>query len=127
MQRGIELFAGICFLVIGLSHLIQPAAWVEFFDGLRSRGRSGAFAEGFILLGFGAFVVAFHNVWSGLPTVLTLVGWLQVVKGLLRFTAPKLCLRIYERVSLERAWEFQAAGVFSLALGGLFTYTALLP
>lgn len=126
MHKDIELFAGICFLVIGLSHLMQPEVWVEFFTLLRNKGRPGAFAEGFLCLGFGTFVVAFHNVWSGLPAVLTLVGWLQVLKGLLRFTAPQLCLRIYDRVSLERAWEFRAAGVFSLALGGLFTYIALL-
>lgn len=125
MHTGIEFFAGICFLVIGLSHLLQPAAWVEFFVDLRNRGRAGAFTEGILLLGFGAFIAAFHNIWSGLPALLTMVGWIQILKGLLRFTAPQFCLRIYQRLSVESAWEFRVAGALSLVLGALFTYIAL--
>ncbi len=122
MQEAVELFAGITFLVIGLSHLLQPMAWTEFFTELRAKGRAGVFFEGFLCLWFGAVIVAFHNVWSGLPAILTIVGWLQVLKGLLRFTVPRLALRIYERVVPERAWAFRVAGVFSIILGGLFTY-----
>jgi uncharacterized protein YjeT (DUF2065 family) len=124
MHKSIELFAGLQFLVIGLSHLFQPMAWVEFFALLRSKGRAGVFFEAFLLLGFGGLIVAFHNVWSGLPTVLTVVGWLQVLKGLVRFTLPQLGLRIYGRVRPERAWEFRWAGAFSLVLGVLFIYLA---
>ena len=124
VHAAIEFFAGLQFLVIGLSHLFQPMAWVEFFTLLRSKGRVGVFFEGFLLLGFGGLIVAFHNVWSGLPTVLTVVGWLQVLKGLVRFALPQLGLRIYGRVRPERAWEFRWAGVFCLALGGLFIYLA---
>lgn len=127
IHKAVQLFAGLQFLVIGLSHLFQPMAWVEYFVLLRSKGRAGVFFEGFLLLGFGAFIAAFHNVWSGLPAVLTVVGWLQILKGLVRFTLPQLGLRIYERVRPERAWEFRWAGVFSLALGGLFLYLALAP
>jgi uncharacterized protein YjeT (DUF2065 family) len=127
IHKSIELFAGLQFLVIGLSHFFQPMGWVEFFALLRSKGRAGVFVEGFLLLGFGGLIAAFHNVWSGLPTVLTLIGWLQVLKGLLRFTLPQLGLRIYERVRPERAWEFRWAGVLSLALGGLFLYLAFAP
>jgi len=100
-------------------------AWVSFFSALRAKSHTGVFAEGFLCLSFGAIVVAFHNVWSGLPMLLTVVGWLQVLKGLIRFTIPNLGLRIYERVVPERAWTFRVAGAFSIVLGGLFTYTAL--
>ncbi len=127
IHQAVEFFAGLQFLVIGLSHLFQPMAWVEFFVLLRSKGRVGVFFEGFLLLGFGGLIVAFHNVWSGLPAVLTVVGWLQVLKGLVRFTLPQLGLKLYGRVRPERAWEFRWAGVFSLALGAFFTYLAFAP
>ncbi|HEV7669077.1 MAG TPA: hypothetical protein VGS22_11165 [Thermoanaerobaculia bacterium] len=127
IHKSIELFAGLQFLVIGLSHFFQPMAWVEYFTLLRSKGRAGVFFEGFLLLGFGGLIAAFHNVWSGLPAVLTVIGWLQVLKGLLRFTLPHLGLRIYGRVRPERAWEFRWAGIFSVALGGLFVYLAFAP
>ena len=127
VHKAVELFAGLSFLVIGLSHFFQPLAWVEFFTALRGKGRAGVFFEAFLCLWFGAFIAAFHNVWSGLPAVLTVVGWLQVGKGLVRFTFPQLGLRLYERVKPERAWEFRWAGVFSVALGCFFVYLVFLP
>ena len=124
IERNIQMFAAISFLVIGLSHLLQPYVWVAFFTWVREKGRAGMFVEGFLSLTFGALVVAFHNVWSGLPIVLTLVGC-QVLKSLMRFVAPQLSLRVYRRVSPERAWEFRVAGVFALALSFLCGYLAL--
>lgn len=69
MEQAIEVFAAISFLGIGHLHLAQPRVWVEFFTWLREKGRAGMFVEGFLSLGFGALVVSFHNVWSGLPVV----------------------------------------------------------
>jgi hypothetical protein len=97
-------------------------AWVEFFAMLRSKGRAGVFVEGFLALTFGAFIVSFHGVWSGLPAVLSVVGVLQVVKGALRFCAPGLGLRAYERMVPARARSIQAGGVVAIALGALFGY-----
>ncbi len=124
MEQATEVFAAVYVLGIGLSHVVQPHGWVEFFTWLREKGRAGMFVEGFLSLSFGALVVAFHNVWSGLPVVLTLVGWGQVLKGLIRLVAPQLSLRVYERVTPERAWQFRVAGVVALALGCLFAYMA---
>jgi uncharacterized protein YjeT (DUF2065 family) len=117
VAEGVETFAALYFLVIGLSHVVQPRAWVELFRMLQGYGRAGAFMEGFLSLALGAFIVAFHNVWSGPEIVLTLIGWAQVAKGALRFVAPQLGLRAYEKVSLERAWQFQVGGVLSIAIG----------
>jgi len=121
-QRSIELFAALYFLAIGLSHMLHPHAWVDFFIRLKEQGRSGVFTEGFLALSFGALIVAFHNVWSGLPTVLTLIGWGQVAKGVTRFVLPQLGLRLYERVAHERAGQFRVAGAFALAVAGLLFY-----
>ena len=116
--QAIQVFAAIGFLVIGLSHLVRPQAWVEFYQALAARGTTGVFLEGFILLNFGALIVAFHNVWQGPALVLTLIGWSQVLKGALRFLAPQVGLRIMRRITPERAWYFQAGGVFALLLSG---------
>ena len=94
MEQATQVFAAISFLVIGLSHLGQPKAWVVFFQALAARGTPGVFAEGFLVLNFGAFIVAFHNVWHGPGLVLTLIGWSQVLKGLGRFVVPQIGLRV---------------------------------
>ena len=54
--------------------------------------------------------------------MLTLVGWGLLVKGVIRFCAPKQALRMMARVSLERSWEFQVAGAGLMALAGLLGY-----
>ena len=122
MERSIEVLAVILFVVIGLSHILQPKAWVEFFILLRCKGEAGAFADGFLNLSLGAVIVAFHRTWVGIPAVLTLVGWCLLIKGLIRFCAPKLALRMMGRVSVERAWEFQAAGAALVLLASLVGY-----
>ena len=118
MEQAIQLFGAVSLLVIGLSHRLQPKAWVAWFQALAAQGTVGAFTDGFLCLSFGGIIVGFHNVWRGPEIVLTLVGWAQVVKALVRFLAPQLTVRVMQKASLERAWLFQAGGVFALALSG---------
>jgi hypothetical protein len=122
MERSVEVLAIILFGVLGLSHILQPRAWAEFFIFLRGKGDAGAFVDGFLNLPLAAVIVGFHNTWSGIPAVLTLVGWGLVIKSLIRFCAPKLALRMMARVSVERSWEFQVAGAALVVLAGLLGY-----
>lgn len=122
MERSVEILAIILFGVTGLSHILQPRAWAEFFILLRGKGEPGAFVDGFLNLPLGAVIVAFHNVWSGIPLMLTLVGWALLIKGLIRFCVPRQALRMIARVSVERSWEFQLAGAGLVTLAGLIGY-----
>ena len=122
MERSVEVLAIIFFGVIGLSHILQPRAWAEFFILLRGKGEAGAFVDGFLNLQMGGVVVGFHNTWSGIPAVLTLVGWCLLIKSLIRFCAPKQALRMMARVSVERSWEFQVAGAALVVLAGILGY-----
>ena len=122
MERSVEIFAIIVLGVIGLSHLTQPRAWAEWFILLRDKGQPGAFADGFVHLPLAGVIIAFHNVWSGIPVVLTLLGWSFLIKTLIRFCAPKLALRVMSRVSLDRSWEVQTAGAGLLVLAAVIGY-----
>src|SRR4051812_17159061 len=122
MERSVEIVAIILFGVIGLSHILQPRAWVEFFILLRGKGEAGAFVDGFLNLPLGAIIVGFHNIWSGKPVVLTQLGWGLLIKGSIRFCAPKQGLRMMARVSVDRPWEFQVAGALLLVLAILLGY-----
>ncbi len=122
MEQAVELFAIINFVVIGLSHIVQPRAWVEFFVFLRERGEAGAFATAFLSLIFGSIIVAFHNVWTGIPMVLTIVGWTQVLKALIYFTFPAYGLRKMQIPSHERPRLFLYPGIAFLVLAGLLGY-----
>jgi hypothetical protein len=124
VEKATEIFAAVFLLVIGLSHVAQPRAWVEFFVWLRGKGNAGVFVNGFLSLSFGSLIVAFHNVWDGLPVLLTLLGWAQVLKGLVSFVAPQVALWGLARVSTERAWQFVAGGILALALSAVLWYIA---
>ena len=73
-------------------------------------------------LPLGGVIVGFHNTSSGIPAVLTLVVWCLLIKGLIRFCAPKQALRMMARVSVEQSWEFQVAGIGLVVLAGLLGY-----
>ena len=123
MERAAEVFAVVNLAVIGVSHIAQPRVWVEFFIFLRERGHAGVFFNGMLSLTFGSILVAFHNVWTGWPMTVTLLGWAQVLKGVHSLVVPSLGLKTMMRVSLDRAWEFQVAGGALVALAALIAWT----
>ncbi len=125
-QRAIELFSILIFAVIGLSLLLQPLAWARLFSWLRREGEAGSIMYGLFCLVIGALIVSFHRVWFGLLTVLTIVGWLQVIKGLIHLLAPAVGLRLMAIASEDRTGIYRLGGVISLALAAII-YAALLP
>lgn len=123
MERAIEIFAAINFLVIGLSHVFAHRAWAEFFTLLREQGRPGAFANGFLALFTGSFIVAFHNVWSWPGVLLTLIGYGMVLKAAIVFIRPDWGLKSMSRVGAERSKKLIIAGVLFILVSGLLGYS----
>ena len=125
LETGVRIFAIIHLGTMGISHIVAHRAWAEFFIMLREKGNAGVFVVGFMSLGFGSIIAAFHPVWTGLPLVLTLLGWAQVLKGLIYFTFPAYGLKKLEMVSLERSRMFVAAGIGLLVLAQMILATVL--
>ena len=125
MELAIQKLAIISFLIIGLSHIFQPRIWAQFFIDLRSKGEIGSFINAFIHFPLGALIVAFHNVWEGIPTILTLMGYAWVLKSLIYFVSPSHGLKSMSRVSLEKSWQFIIAGVVMLGIGGLLLFSLI--
>ena len=125
MEIAIERFVALSIVVIGLSHLFQPRMWVDFFVMLRAKGDAGVALVAFTSFPIGALIVSFHQVWEGLPMIVTILGWGWTIKGALYFIFPALGRRMLQRVSPERAWEFAVAGGAFLLLGGLLIYSLL--
>jgi hypothetical protein len=123
MELAIQKFTIICYLVIGLSHIFQHRAWAEFFIRLREKGETGNFLNAFLHLPMGAMIVAFHNVWSGIPMVLTIIGWSYCVKSLIYFVYPKHGLRMLARVKVEKSREFIAPGALIVVYACLLAYS----
>jgi uncharacterized protein YjeT (DUF2065 family) len=125
METAIEKLAVISFFVIGLSHIFQPRAWAQFFIDIREKGETGSFIVAFIHFPLGALIVAFHNVWQGIPLILTVIGCGWILKGFIYFVFPGFALKVLSRVSLEKSREFVVGGFILLGIGGLLLYSLI--
>jgi uncharacterized protein YjeT (DUF2065 family) len=123
MEVAIERLVALCCFVIGTSHIVQPRTWAELFIQWREKGNVGVFYTGLLHFTFGALIVAFHNVWRGIPLVVTLLGWAWTLKGLLYLTYPKHGMRMLARVSVERPQEFVIAGAVLVTIAAVITYS----
>jgi len=125
MDRAVELFAVVNLVVVGLSHALQPRVWAVCFIQLRERGQSSVFAIALLHLVFGSLIVAFHNVWSGIPVLLTLYGWANVGKALVYATMPRMGLAALQHIDEQRPGKFVIAGLAMLLLAaGLIFHLA---
>lgn len=122
MEHAVQIYAIISLTVIGLSHVVRPRVWVDAFVFLRERGEAGVFAIAVLNLIFGSIIVAFHNVWSGIPLVLTVWGWASVIKALLYFVFPAIGLRRLQSLAHERANLVVGGGILFLMLAGILGY-----
>lgn len=123
MEPAVMRLAIICFFVIGVSHILQPRTWARFFMGMHAKGEVGSFLNALLHFPLGVVIVSFHNVWSGLPLVLTLIGWGLVLKSFIYFIFPGQGVKMLARVSLERSRGFVAAGIFSVGISGLLMFS----
>jgi hypothetical protein len=125
MELAVTKLAIICFLVTGVSHVVRPRAWARFFMEMHGRGEVGSFQNALLHFPLGAVIVSFHNVWSGLPVVLTVIGWGLVLKSFIYFVFPGYGVKVLGRVSVERAWGFVVAGLVSVGISGLLLFSLL--
>ena len=121
MEKSVQIFVIINFLVIGVSHLFQPHIWVDFFKFLRKYGNIGIFAYSFLSLSFGSIILAFHWVWEGIaPSIITFFGVAQVIKSLIGFTIPEYSLKSISRPIAENPNSYRVGGAVFLILAIFF-------
>ncbi|HEX8749060.1 MAG TPA: hypothetical protein VF717_17930 [Pyrinomonadaceae bacterium] len=125
MELAVMRLAIICFFVIGVSHVVQPRVWARFFIDMHGKGEVGSFLNALLHFPMGVIIVSFHNVWVGLPVVLTLIGWGLVLKSFIYFVFPGYGMKMLARVSMERSWGFIVAGLFSVGISGLLIFSLL--
>lgn len=80
---------GLCCILIGLSMMTREQATVETVTALL-QSSAMTLILGVITLAAGLAMVLAHNIWSGgaLAAVVTLVGWMALIKGLFFLFLP---------------------------------------
>ena len=127
MQTSIYIakLMGPVIAVAGLGFMLNRSALVGMArDFLNSQGL--IVASGFLALTMGLAVVNAHNIWvADWPVIITVIGWLAIVGGIVRVMMPDAARSIgHGMLSLERFMTIEA--VLLTGLGAWLCYVGYL-
>jgi hypothetical protein len=114
---------GLYCIVISLSMFTNKQTTMETVTALMNN-RPLLYVVGVMAVAAGLAMILSHNVWSGgaLPVVVTLIGWLALIKGaLFLFLSPEAEARVFLGGLRYEAYFYVYAAV-SLLLGVYLTY-----
>jgi hypothetical protein len=114
---------GLYCIVLSLSMFTNRQMTVETVTAL-ANNRPLLYVLGVVTVAAGLAMVLSHNVWSGgaLPVIVTLIGWLTLIKGtLFFFLSPEAEARVFLGGLRYEAYFYVYAAV-SLLLGIYLTY-----
>jgi hypothetical protein len=121
IETLIERWFAAGWLIFGLSHLLYPQKWAALFLPLRGSD-TGGLLLGLFNLPLGLAIVLGHNVWVwDIPVVVTLAGWVMILKSVVYLLFPRALSRVMP--SEERMeFAFRIAGAVSIILSILLIY-----
>lgn len=100
---------GLYFLAIGLAFLLNPTRVKNVYLTMMDNDAL-LYLGGIVAVLMGATIVSLHNIWvMGLPVIITLIGWLSLMKG----TGLLFCSRFAQTFS----FMFQKSDLFFRLLG----------
>ena len=112
-----KLFA-VAYVVVGLGVLFNPGHYKKVFDDMM-KSSSFIYLGGVMALIAGFLILNVHNVWvKDWTVVITVFGWLALVKGVLLLVVPQPLLK-FSQVLLKKLW---IVGIGALAMGVVFGY-----
>ena len=116
---------GLYCLLIGLTMVVRKQAMIEMVTELM-HNPPAAWLAGLLALTAGLAMVLGHNVWSGgaLPVVVTLVGWMALLKGILFLLLPPDAEAGVFLQALHYEQLFYMYTAISLLLGLYLTYSS---
>lgn len=115
---------GLYCIVVALSMMTRRQATLETVTAIL-QSPSMTLILGVITLTAGVAMVLGHNIWSGsaLPVIVTVIGWMTLIKGLFfLFLPPEMEAGLFLR-QLHYQQLFYLYGAFSLVLGIYLTYS----
>ena len=108
-------------LAIAIGLLVNAAGYRAMAEEFLT-SRALTFLAGVITLPAGLALVLTHNVWAAdWRVVITLIGWLLIVSGIIRIVAPQQALA-WGRAAARNPVTFKIGAAIWLLIGALFCY-----
>lgn len=122
IEQWIQQFFAIQLVLIGLSHLLYAKEWSKFFALIQKSGVPSIIIVMYTLPS-GIIIVIGHQVWSGIPLILTLIGWGYLLKCVLYLLISKLADKPVDNMAKGQR-GLQTVGIVMAVLGGVVAVPA---
>ena len=85
----IARFFSVSLFLIGVSHLVQPRLWRDYFIKIKETGVAGIIIAMYTLPQ-GLLIVLGHNIWVlDIPVIITICGWGMTLKSITYAVLPR--------------------------------------
>jgi hypothetical protein len=122
-SKTIAALLGPTLIASAVSIFLNLDAWPSMVDQA-FHNPALVFVAGYLLFVAGLAIVYFHNQWTGgWPVVVTVLGWLTVVSGLLRIVFPTRLAEIATR-AVQTAGLMPMMAVIILSVGAFLSFKA---
>ena len=112
---------GLLFGIVAVGVLINTAIYRRMVEEF-TESPALCYLGGILALFFGLFILNFNNAWTTDWTVIiTIIGWLSVVKGVLLIVFPKVYLNFSNWMRMGDAM-MRYIGIIYLLLGLFLTF-----
>jgi hypothetical protein len=110
---------GLYLLIVGLAMLLNPKTRAIFLDMMKDKNL--LYVSEYFSLIIGILIVVSHNIWvADWRIIITLVGWVNLVKGTLRIAFPNLGNQFFVKW-LECNLSYYTT-VIAMIIGGAIIY-----
>ncbi len=114
-----QLF-GIVYLAVGIGMLINPDFYKKMIKDF-TENPPGIYLGGLVALAIGFLLVTFHNNWvKDWSVIITIIGWVALVKGLFLVILPKVSIKVCNVYKMNKFLTTWAAIV--IVLGALLSW-----
>lgn len=117
-------FLGLYLLIIGALLLFRKPQMILMVQSVTP---AAIFFSGLLAILFGLFIVILHNVWvMNWKVLITLIGYLALVKGVIRLFMPETIKRVMMK-TVQSGLAYAVMIIVILALGVCLTYHGFSP
>lgn len=114
------------YISVGIGMVINPEFYKNMFADFVERP-AVLYLGGVTALVVGYLLVAFHNTWTAdLSVIITVLGWMALVKGVVIFVCPKHMIRLMKGL-VEKKNFMKIEAIVAIVAGVVFVWLGFCP
>ncbi|MBC8470381.1 MAG: hypothetical protein H8D56_13000 [Planctomycetes bacterium] len=116
----------IVYIAVGIGIFINPGFYKKLFEDFIENA-AVMYLGGVMALTIGYLILVFHNTWTkDLSVIITIVGWLALIKGILILIRPKIVIAL-SRAMVQKEGILKIEAIAVIILGLAFAFLGFCP